>query len=310
MCALILRADRDFPVVALTCRKGERGLALAVGRVREIIGRGVPLFVVAAGEVRTMKALLPKRHDVFDGAARVWWPGVNERSDPREHPLFFDASRRYGERVLEELAREFRVRSLQVVDRTPEQQAVLQERLRLKAEIRNSELTERLEEAERRAALYVAPRSVPRPMPGELDARAAAGNEDAELPGLSEALQIAMIQKWTETLQESFDWGEWPLVSYALSEDFLRSLKGRAGLDDVAWTCAMIACGLAKECKELAVERLAGPGGRQLIQEDDAIGWRCAFTRNTGTAHLDFWTYPSGSIEFSSFTMTSDRRRA
>jgi hypothetical protein len=304
MCALILRADRDFPVVGLTCRKGEPRPALAPGRAREIIGPGIPLFVIAPGEVRAMKALLPERHDVFDGAARVWWPGVNKHSDPRDHPLFFDPAREYGERVLDELAREFHVRSLQLVDCTPEQQVVLQERLRIRTETRNRELAERVEELERQLALQEGRQAASELGPTEPDAQATGERErDGESENPVKALQILMIQKWTATLEDSFDWGEWPLLRYTFGEDFLDRLVDRADLDDVAWACAMVACRLAEEFKELMVERrVSRPDCRQLTRADGAMGWRCTLTRKTTTAYLDFWTCPSGSIEFALFT--------
>jgi peroxiredoxin len=155
MCALILRADRDFPLLAITCRRNEDQPLLAPTRVREIIGPRVPLFVVSASEVRAMKALLPESHDVFDGAARIWWPGVDEHSDPRDHPLFLDPSYVYGERILGEIAREFGVRCMES-DLSLQEQLVVQQRLRLRIEKRNRELeqcikqlTTRLEGLER-----------------------------------------------------------------------------------------------------------------------------------------------------------------
>jgi hypothetical protein len=142
MCAEILRVDRDYPIVGLTCRAGARDPALALGRVRELIGPGIPIYVIEPAQARASKMLLPDRHAVYGGAARVWWPGVCEDSDPF-HPVIFDPTGVYGEDALERLAREFRVLSPQPVGLSPQQQAVLQERLRIRAESRCHVLEER-----------------------------------------------------------------------------------------------------------------------------------------------------------------------
>ena len=143
MCAEILREDREHPLVGLTCRAGARDPALPVDRVLELVGPGIPVYVIEPPQAKASKALLPDRHSVYGGAARVWWPGVSEDSDPF-HPVIFDATGVYGEDALERLAREFRVKSPQPVGLTAQQQAVLQERLRIRAESRCHVLEEQL----------------------------------------------------------------------------------------------------------------------------------------------------------------------
>jgi hypothetical protein len=143
MCAEILREDREHPLVGLTCRAGARNAALPVDRVLGLVGPGIPVYVIEPAQARASKALLPDRHSVYGGAARVWWPGVGEDSDPF-HPVIFDPTGVYGEDALERLAKEFRVKSPQPVGLTPQQQAVLQERLRIRAESRCRELEEQL----------------------------------------------------------------------------------------------------------------------------------------------------------------------
>ena len=149
MCAEILSEDRAHPLVGLTCRAGARDPALPVDRVCEIVGEGIPVYVIEPAQARASKTLLPDRHAVFGGAARVWWPGVSEGSDPF-HPVIFDATGVYGEDALERLAREFRVQSPQPVGLSPQQQAVLQERLRTRAERRCRELEAQLASLQRR----------------------------------------------------------------------------------------------------------------------------------------------------------------
>jgi hypothetical protein len=149
MCAEILSDDRAHPLVGLTCRAGVRDPALPVDRVCEIVGEGIAVYVIEPAHARASKTLLPPRHAVYGGAARVWWPGVSEGSDPF-HPVIFDATGVYGEDALERLAREFRVQSPQPVGLTPQQQAVLQERLRTRAERRCRELEAQLQRLQRR----------------------------------------------------------------------------------------------------------------------------------------------------------------
>ncbi len=143
MCAEIVREDRAHPLVGLTCRAGARDPALAVDRVLELVGPGIPVYVIEPPQAKASKMLLPARHAVYGGAARVWWPGVSEDSDPF-HPVIFDATGVYGEDALQRLAREFRVQSPQPVGLSPQQQAVLQERLRIRAESRCRELEAQL----------------------------------------------------------------------------------------------------------------------------------------------------------------------
>jgi hypothetical protein len=143
MCAEILREDRAYPLVGLTCRAGARDPALPVDRVLELVGPAIPVYVIEPPQARASKALLPDRHSVYGGAARVWWPGVGEDSDPF-HPVIFDPTGVYGEGALERLAKEFRVKSPQPVGLTPQQQAVLQERLRIRVESRCHALEEQL----------------------------------------------------------------------------------------------------------------------------------------------------------------------
>ena len=143
MCAEILREDREHPLVGLTCRAGAHEPALPGDRVLELGGPGIHVYVIEPPQARASKALLPDRHAVYGGAARVWWPGVSEDSDPF-HPVIFDATGVYGEDALQRLAKEFRVKSPQPVGLTPQQQAVLQERLRIRAESRCHVLEEQL----------------------------------------------------------------------------------------------------------------------------------------------------------------------
>src|ERR1700690_2576512 len=96
--------QRDYPIVCLTARPGERDPALPATAVREIVGPGVPIYFVGTRRLtRYLGSLLPAHFDVWDGATRVWWPGVSERGDPIEDPGVYDPSGRYGQDSLQRL---------------------------------------------------------------------------------------------------------------------------------------------------------------------------------------------------------------
>jgi hypothetical protein len=108
----IRRTHRKYPIVALTCRAGKRDPALDVDRVRERIWPGVPIYVVEPRESRTLNDMLKRdlgtdEFGVYNGAARVWWPGVDEDAQPSWHPLVVESRKEYRDEALERLAVEF-----------------------------------------------------------------------------------------------------------------------------------------------------------------------------------------------------------
>ena len=120
---------------------------------------------------------------------------------------------------------------------------------------------------------------------------------------LPRALDTLIVQRWVQTLTGPFDWANWPLGHYIFSDAFLLNLERQANLDDAAWVCAMVACGLAHEFEELELEpRRRGLGDEQLVRSDGAEGYRCSILSGHGAgSRLDFWRLPSGVIEFDVF---------
>jgi hypothetical protein len=43
---------------------------------------------------------LPTKLGVYGGGLRIWWPGLNDQSDPYDHPLVHDKDGVYGSRAL------------------------------------------------------------------------------------------------------------------------------------------------------------------------------------------------------------------
>lgn len=308
MCADILRPDRDYPIVGLTCRPGARDPALPVDRVRASIWPSVPIYVIEPQQARAAHTVLPARLGAYNGAARVWWPGVAEHSDQSWHPLIYDSTGVYGDDVLRRLAIEFERQRPSPIDLSPEQQVILSERLRARSERRCRELEELVRELEDHCRNLEQHSTTGAAHPAKADAPTDAqdtkspANEKVERRSDGERLYVLIVEKWVETFSGPHDWSESPLASFVFSDEFLRALDDpdRLPLERIAWVCAMVACGKARGLGGIDPHQLlTGAGGRQLIREDGAKGWRCNLKRNSpGGARLHYWIHPSGKIEF------------
>jgi hypothetical protein len=129
-------------------------------------------------------------------------------------------------------------------------------------------------------------------------------DDDAPQADLWQTLYVLIVNEWAQTLAGPFDWANWPLDRYVFGERFHEQLEDRKNLENAAWVCAMIACGLAQEFPELDVQpRPLQPDGGQLAHADGAEGCRCRIVSGRGTGScLDFRYLSSGIIEFESFT--------
>jgi hypothetical protein len=128
MCAEILDGARTSPIVGVTCRPGSRDPALVVDLVCEVVWANVPIYVIEPQQARGMSRLLPDGLGAYNGAVRVWMPGVREHTDSSWHPLIHDPTGVYGEDALRRLAAEFAIKPPGTADLTPEQQALVQVR--------------------------------------------------------------------------------------------------------------------------------------------------------------------------------------
>jgi hypothetical protein len=126
---------RRYPVVGLTCRAGlRREPAVSVERVQAVVWPGVPIYIIEPRESRTLNNLLPRKLGAYNGAVRVWWPGVTKDSSPSWHPLILDPSGFYGDNEIEQLAEQFATPHPETIyDLPPEKQAAMRERLRIAA---------------------------------------------------------------------------------------------------------------------------------------------------------------------------------
>lgn len=85
----LLSSTRALPVVALTSLPGELFPWIDADQLAgELAGRALVVVLETGHATWALGAALPRRLDVFGGAARIWWPGLERDSDPLEHVLF------------------------------------------------------------------------------------------------------------------------------------------------------------------------------------------------------------------------------
>jgi predicted RNA-binding protein with RPS1 domain len=84
----LLSSSRRLPVVAITTPAGEQHPWIDPDRLAKELAGKATVVVLETGEATwALSAALPRRLDVFGGAARIWWPGLTRESDPFEHVL-------------------------------------------------------------------------------------------------------------------------------------------------------------------------------------------------------------------------------
>ena len=102
----IVRPDRVYPIVGLSCQYHSTDPPMSPQRVREVIWESVPIYVIESRESRALEKLL-NGLGAYNGAVRVWWPGVDPDSEQKWHPLIYDATGEYGEEAIQQLAEVF-----------------------------------------------------------------------------------------------------------------------------------------------------------------------------------------------------------
>ncbi len=306
--------QRDYPIVCLTARPGERDPALSATAVREIVGPGVPIYFVRTRRLtRYLGSLLPPRFDVWDGATRVWWPGVSETSDPLEHPRIYDPSGRYGQDNLQRLAAEFATQTRPEL--TLKQQLVLAERQR-------SQLAERAERLERvlastRRELDEALRGIS-PAVDQTTQGNSAERPDAasdalrsEDPGEEIAEQPAANESDVEGMLYKLIWSAWvdicppneraehPPRRFMISSELIRTIVQRrvdVPIERLAWVCAMVIGDRA--IGHAGIDAHLYRGSEESERQDGSKAMRAALKRSAGGPRLHYWSLPNGTIEF------------
>jgi predicted RNA-binding protein with RPS1 domain len=84
----LLSPSRELPVVAVTTLAKEGHPWIDPDDLAAELGRQATVVLLETGEATwALSAALPKRLDVYGGAARIWWPGLTRESDPFDHVL-------------------------------------------------------------------------------------------------------------------------------------------------------------------------------------------------------------------------------
>jgi hypothetical protein len=306
--------QRDYPIVCLTARPGERDPALPATAVREIVGPGVPIYFVRTRRLtRCLGSLLPPRFDVWDGATRVWWPGVSETSDPLEHPRIYDPSGSYGEDSLQRLAGEFAKRTRPEL--TIKQQLVLAERQRSALAERAGGLERTLAETRRErdealqgispASGQTVQKSPAKSAVTEADARQAGdtSEQETEQPARAESDVEGMLYKliWSQWVDicPPDERAEHPPRRFVISSELIRTILQRrvdVPIERLAWVCAMVIGDRA--IGHAGIDAHIYRGNEESERKDGAKAMRAALKRSAGGPRLHYWSLPNGTIEF------------
>lgn len=97
---VLLSHERRQPVVALTTWHGDRVFPIDPDSLAGALGSAALVVTIPTGDLTwALSKAIPKRLDVYGGAARIWWPGLSAASDPYDNPLLFMTSRAHADLV-------------------------------------------------------------------------------------------------------------------------------------------------------------------------------------------------------------------
>jgi hypothetical protein len=101
----LLNADRRYVVVGLTSRPGEEVPSLDPEEVMTLLPGNARVYFIPSGTLTCrLSDRMPKRTTPYNGAARIWMPGLTFNSSHFEHPQVYDRTGDYGPRALRVLA--------------------------------------------------------------------------------------------------------------------------------------------------------------------------------------------------------------
>ncbi len=258
----VLDGARKLPIVCLSSRPGEDVPAFDPQTVRRAVGDKAILRGVRTGPAtRYLDDLLPEHFGVFGGAARIWWPGIDEYDNPRRHPLILDKQGRYGTRALELLVEGFEAGAPRY--------------------------------DKRRRDLLRAPRAA------EPERLVGLAIPDAVVRDRTRAHHLLIVAAWLARDHDAGR-RDRPMGPLAIGERYLASLgavRDRIDAPAMAVLAARIASGKPGEADDLRVGAELDDDGTQVIREDDeALGWSCRIP-NVDGARLRWWTREDGAVE-------------
>ena len=299
--------QREHPVICLTARPGEPDPTLDPAAVREIVGPRVPIYFVGGRRLtRCLSGLLPPRLDVWDGATRVWWPGVSPGdNDPFAHPRIYDPSGKYGKESLERLAAEFAVRERPEL--TLQQRLVLSERQRnqlsdraerLERVLANTrkELAQTLREGE--SATLAESQSASTETEPRQDAPQESASESRDENQLEVDLYKLIFSHWVDICSPE-ERAQRPPRRFMLSRELVRTISARrvdVPIERIAWVCAMVIADRA--AGHSSINAHIYRGSDETVRGDGARAMRGALKRSAGGPRLHYWSLPNGTIEF------------
>jgi hypothetical protein len=105
----VLDPARDEPIICVTIPAWASQPLLDVSALEEALDGTVTVWVMPTGDISwEFSYRLPTGLDVYGGAVRLWWPGVDERADRHVHPLFLVYDQKDSPHVIERVVAELR----------------------------------------------------------------------------------------------------------------------------------------------------------------------------------------------------------
>lgn len=109
----ILDAQRRHAVVCATSPTWSAEPLVDVAALSAAVRDAARVYVMPTGDLSwELTERLPPRLDVYGGAVRVWWPGVDYDADPFAHPLFLIHDRSASRATISRIVEEFQQRGL------------------------------------------------------------------------------------------------------------------------------------------------------------------------------------------------------
>lgn len=296
LCAAI-RAERDHPIVVFTSAPGRDRPAIDPRPLLAVADQGVRIAFVRNGPLTYRLAKrLPPALEVYGGAARIYRPGVSDRSDPDDHPLQFDDSKGVrGTPAKDRLAEKLLRPAVTGCGEAEDQRLVLRTRerdeARERAEAAAAELREvrrdlaservRREDAERRARARQPPAAT---------VRGGIVEHPADLQ-----LRIAVLIAWHRRYKGRADR---PLAHWVIGEGLIDDLDRLqpAMRERVADAISRLVAG--DEDRSHALRVGAGGADPDRVRRDGARAHRASVQVNApGAVRIHYWKRVDGTIE-------------
>lgn len=124
---VLLRSERRLPVVGVSFPPGADAPVLDPDRLARVLAGMAHVWLVPPDTTWALSALLPERLGVYNGAVRLWWPGLNAGSRPQDHRLWLRDAEAIDDDVIGVVLRSARQR-FQPLEALAEIQRALDER--------------------------------------------------------------------------------------------------------------------------------------------------------------------------------------